>query len=84
MNLLLGIGFSPELVEQINMQLLSDLYCAAILCLLSVRVIHRLPPGLPECCYHQDHSFTTGLDRIRWCAPALVLQMVSDPESFFR
>ena len=49
--------------------------------MVSLEII-KLPVWLPPCYGNWAHNFETGIERLRWCMPALVSEMGSDPEGF--
>ena len=57
------------------------MYTSYIIMMFILEII-KLPVWLPPCHSNRGHNFETGMERLRWCRPALVSEMGSDPEGF--
>ena len=61
--------------------MLSEASCALVIMMVSLDIID-VPYWLPECYRDKRHCFQTGYARIRYCTPALVIEMGSDPKHY--
>ena len=61
--------------------MLSEAYCCYVIIMVSLNII-KLPERLPECYRDKRYCFETGYARHRWCTPALVSEMGSDPKFY--
>ena len=59
----------------------SEANCCYVIMMVGHNII-KMPDWLPECYRDKRHCFETGIARLRWCTPALVSEMESDPELF--
>ena len=59
--------------------ILSEAYRAFLIMMASQGII-IMPEWMPPQYRNPRHSFETGMNRLRYCAPALVSELGSDPE----
>ena len=57
----------------------TDIFCSVLICKTSLE-LSSLRKDLPPCNSNPANNFNSGIDRLRWCGPALVSDMGSDPE----
>ena len=68
-----------ELLKLMSGAFLSEVY-GAFLIMMATQGLVSIPDWLPAQYRDPRHSFETGMDRLRYCAPALVSELGSDPE----
>ena len=56
---------------------MTDIFCSVNICKSSLE-LSSLPKDVPPCISNPDNNFNSGIDRLRWCGPALVSDMGSD------
>ena len=72
-----------EMLRHMSGAILSELYSATLIMMRSQQLI-VMPDWMPEQYQHPGHNFETGMDRMRFMAPALVAALGSDPENTIR
>ena len=72
-----------EMLRHMGGAILSEIYGAALIMMCSQLLI-EMPDWMPEQYHHPGHTFETGMDRMRFMAPALVAALGSDPENTIR
>ena len=68
-----------ELLKLMSGAILSEVYGAFLIVMASQGIV-SIPNLLPAQYRDPRHRFETGMDRLRFCAPALVSELGSDPE----
>jgi hypothetical protein len=77
------ISWMMELLRHMSGVILSEIYGGALFMMHSQQLI-VMPDWMPEQYQHSGHNFETGMDRMRFIAPALIAALGSDPENTMR
>ena len=72
-------SFANELLKLMGGVILSEAY-GAFLIMMQSQGMKTMPDWMSSQYRNPSHSSETGMDRLRYCAPALASELGSDPE----